>query len=77
MGTDSALITSQVVENAYVVLSIELVALCQAVDFLKVENQLSTKSKALYKKVRENFPVIKKDEEIWENLENLLASLKN
>ena len=76
MGTDSALIASQVVENTYIVLSIELVALCQAVDFLKVENQLSTKSKALYKKVRENFPVVKEDKEIWENLEKLLASLK-
>ncbi len=36
MGTDSALIASRVVENAFVVLSVEMMALAQAVDFLKI-----------------------------------------
>ena len=61
MGTNSALICAQVVENASQVLAIHLMALAQAVDCLKVEDKLSPASRRLYEKVRELVPVFVED----------------
>ncbi|MGM9767966.1 MAG: histidine ammonia-lyase [Candidatus Cryptobacteroides sp.] len=61
MGTNSALICAQVVENASQVLAIHLMALAQAVDCLKVEDKLSPASRRLYDKVRELVPVFVED----------------
>ncbi len=77
MGTDAALITSKVVENAFIVLSIECVALAQAVDYLKIQNHLSAKTKKLYTEVRKVLPVILEDREINEELSKVTTTLKN
>jgi histidine ammonia-lyase len=61
MGTDAALIASKVIENGFIVLAIELIALAQAVDFAKAEASLSAASRMLYRKVREAVPVVFKD----------------
>lgn len=61
MGTNSALICAQVLENASQVLAIHLMALAQAVDCLKVEDKLSPASRRLYEKVRELVPVFVED----------------
>ena len=41
MGTDAALLTAKVIDNAFVVLAVELVTLAQAVDYLAEEEKLS------------------------------------
>lgn len=61
MGTNSALICAQVVENCSQVMAIHLMALAQAVDCLKVADKLSPASEMLYRKVREIVPVFVKD----------------
>ena len=77
MGTDAALLTDKVVQNAYIVLAIELITLTQAVDYLKIQDKLSKKSYQLYKKIRSNFSEIVEDRVITSELENLLEVIKN
>ncbi|MGM9741419.1 MAG: histidine ammonia-lyase [Candidatus Cryptobacteroides sp.] len=61
MGTNSALICAQVVENCSQVMAIHLMALAQAVDCLNVKEKLSPASKILYTKVRELVPAFIED----------------
>ena len=61
MGTNSALICAQVVENCSQVMAIHLMALAQAVDCLKLEDKLSPASAMLYRKVRELVPAFVDD----------------
>ncbi|MBL8030395.1 MAG: aromatic amino acid lyase [Candidatus Doudnabacteria bacterium] len=77
MGTDAALFTHKIIENAFIVLSIEAVALAQAVDILKIKNSLSNETKQLYNAVRKILPVIDSDNEITSELSQIVQELKN
>jgi histidine ammonia-lyase len=61
MGSNAALIARKVVENTYDVMAIEMMALVQAVDYLKVAGKLSARTQKVYNVVREVFPVFVKD----------------
>ena len=55
MGTNSALLCSQVIDNAYQVMSIHMVALAQATDCLKVVDKLSPATRHEYDAIRQIF----------------------
>lgn len=76
MGTEAALLTNKVVENALVVLTVELVTLTQAIDYLKVQKKLSRSSNALYKKVRQHLAKIVDDRVITSDLQKLSEAVK-
>jgi histidine ammonia-lyase len=61
MGTNAALMTCQVIGNSYEVMAIHLLTLIQAVDYLKIENSLSSFTKDLYQKLRAIVPVFEQD----------------
>jgi histidine ammonia-lyase len=61
MGTNSANIARTVIENAYEVVAIELMALIQAVDYLKCRDKMSPATAAVYDELREVVPVFKDD----------------
>lgn len=61
MGTNSALLTQRVIENAFQVIAIEYITILQAVDYLKFESKLSSKSRKLYKSLRTLVPKFTKD----------------
>lgn len=77
MGTDAALLAAAVNDQAYIVLAIEILALCQAVDYLKEFSKLSRSSKELYEKVRTIIPSLKKDEVLADMLPKLLDVIKH
>lgn len=54
MGTNSANMAKKVVENAYQVMSVHVMALCQAIDLLPEEEKeaLSSKSKKIFAQIR-------------------------
>lgn len=56
MGTNAAMLTRQVVENGYQVLSIEMLALAQAADCLECAGELSDTSRQLYDDIRRLVP---------------------
>jgi len=62
MGSNAALITKKVIESAYQVMAIEMMAVLQAIDYLKVENKLASQSNKIYKGLRKRFPKFDKDQ---------------
>ncbi len=61
MGTNAALITGKVIENAYEVLSIELITIVQAIDSLNFKDEISTVTRKLYEDIRQIVPTFKED----------------
>lgn len=71
MGTDVALIAAKTLENALIVLTIELVTLSQAAATIHVEQRLSTASQMLVRWIRPRFPLVEDDRILSPELESL------
>ena len=61
MGTNAALITKNVIENAYEVMAIELITIIQAIEYLKVQTKVSSKTKKMYDEIRNLVPIFTED----------------
>ena len=73
MGTDSTLMTMKVIEQVHIVLAIELVALAQATDIMRVHNQLSPAAVQLYQSVREAMAPVSEDRVLVDDLPRVVA----
>lgn len=71
MGTNAALIAARVVDNAFQVVAVELIALLQAVDYLKIEDKLSSKTKKIYRDLRSLVPVFIADTPKFEEIDRV------
>lgn len=76
MGTDASLFASKVLENAYIVITIELVALTQAVDCHKEKEKISKESRRLYDLVRSDFKEINDDRPLTGDLSKLISKIR-
>jgi histidine ammonia-lyase len=65
MGTNSAVITSKVIENSFEVLAIELITIVQAIDYLDQKNKISSVTKKWYDDVRNIIPTFKEDQVMY------------
>ncbi|MFD2726889.1 HAL/PAL/TAL family ammonia-lyase [Hyunsoonleella rubra] len=61
MGTNASLITKKVIENGFEVMAIELITVTQAIEYLKVKDKVSSKTKKLYDEIRELVPIFTDD----------------
>lgn len=61
MGTNAALISKKVIENSFEVVAIELVTIVQAIEYLKVQDLVSSETKKMYDEIRNLVPVFKED----------------
>ncbi|MFD2542731.1 histidine ammonia-lyase [Lacinutrix gracilariae] len=61
MGTNAALITKKVIENAFEVLAIELITVVQAIECLKAQDKVSSKTKKMYDEIRKIVPIFTED----------------
>ncbi len=68
MGTNAAVITRRVIENAYEVMAIHAIAVMQAADALKCSSKLSPFSLGIYKRIRKIAPVITNDLPAYETI---------
>ncbi|MAZ27166.1 MAG: histidine ammonia-lyase [Cytophagaceae bacterium] len=68
MGTNAALMTKKVIDNAFEIMSIEMVTIVQAIDFLAVRDKVSSRSRKIHDDIREIFPTFKEDEPMHEKL---------
>lgn len=66
MGANSAQIAATVIENAYEVVSIELIAIIQAISHMKIAEKLSSKSKELYDDLCGIIPDIIEDKPLYQ-----------
>ncbi len=61
MGTNAALITKKVIENAYEVVAIELITIVQAIEYLKLQDKVSSKTKKMFDEIRSIVPAFTED----------------
>jgi histidine ammonia-lyase len=76
MGTDAALFSAKVSENAFIVLAIEAMVLAQAVDFTKISRKLSRTTSDLYKHVRKHAKPVVDDRYLAEEMDKLMSELR-
>jgi histidine ammonia-lyase len=76
MGTNSALITSTVIDNTFQVLAVQFLAIIQAVDYLNIKDKLSTKTKNIYNELRLIVPSFTKDDIRHNDLQKIYNYLK-
>lgn len=77
MGTNSAVICSKVIANAFEVLAIELITIVQAIEFLECQSEISSNTKKLYDEVRAIVPAFKEDLVMYPFVEKVKEYLKN
>ncbi|MGM9748769.1 MAG: histidine ammonia-lyase [Candidatus Cryptobacteroides sp.] len=68
MGTNTALLTKRVIDNAFQVFSIHFIALAQAVDCLEIKDSLSPRTRKMYDAVRELVGTIVDDTPFYEDI---------
>ena len=71
MGANAALICKKVIMNSYEVLAIEWMTILQAIDYLKMEDKLASKSKDAYEKLRKIFPCFIEDSIKYKDIKNV------
>ena len=65
MGTNSALLTAKVIENAFEVLAVELMAIIRGIDILGYEESISPATAKLYNEVKQIFPSFADDQPLY------------
>jgi histidine ammonia-lyase len=61
MGTNAALITKKVIENAFEVVAIELITIVQAIEYVGCQDEISSKTLTMYKDIRRIVPKFSED----------------
>ena len=54
-------LTKKVIENAFEVMAIELITVVQAIEYLKAQDKVSSKTRKLYNEIRELVPIFTED----------------
>ncbi len=71
MGANSALLAAKVINNSFEVISIHIIAILQAVDYLKAADKLSPKTKTVFEKLREVVPMFIEDDIRYPDIQNM------
>ena len=71
MGTNSALLCNQVIDNAFQIMSIHMAALAQATDCLKVADKLSPATRREYDAIRQIIGPRVEDAPFYDELKNV------
>jgi histidine ammonia-lyase len=71
MGCNAAIMTSKVIDNSFTVLTIQLMSLLQAIDYLKCQEKLASHTLAVYNAVREIFPSFVEDTHKYKDIERI------
>jgi histidine ammonia-lyase len=76
MGCNAALMTHKVINNSFEVLTVQLMTLLQAVDYLSCQERLSTQSKTVYDQARAIFPKFVEDQPRYPDLKKVREYLE-
>lgn len=77
MGCNAAMMTKRVIDNSFEVLSIQMMSVLQAIDYLNCESKLSLQTGELYREVRKIFPVFVEDLPKYKDLERVKNYFKH
>ena len=76
MGCNAALMTKRVIDNSFTVLSIQLMTIVQAIDYLSCREKLSPVTLSVYVEIRNIFPMFKEDLPKYKELQNIKIFLE-
>ena len=78
MGTNSAVISKNVIDNGFQVMAIHMMAVCQAIDLLPLEEKerLSSKTIKIYDLIRSVAPAVTEDVPQSENIKKVTDTLR-
>ena len=71
MGTNAAVITGKVIENAFEVLTIEMITIVQAIDALGFKDKVSSATRKMYDEVRIIIPEFKEDQVMYPYIQKI------
>jgi len=77
MGTNAANITKTVIDNAFEVISVELITIVQALRYLNFDEKLSNKTRQVLAKMNKIIPEIKEDSPLYKTNAEVKEYLKN
>lgn len=77
MGTNAAVMTSKVIENAFEVLAIELISIVQAIDALGQKDKISSVSRKMYDDIRSIIPTFSEDQAMYPYVQQVKNHLIN
>src|ERR1700743_732563 len=77
MGRNAALLAKKVIDNAFEVLSIQTMAIAQAVDYLECQSRLAPLTLSVYERIRKIFPSFVEDQPKYKELEKLRHMLEH
>ncbi len=77
MGTNAALIAGKVIENAFEVLSIEMITIVQAIDSLSFKDEISTVTRKMYDDIRAIVPTFQEDQVMYPYIQKVKDHLIN
>ena len=76
MGCNAAMMTQRVIDNSFTVLSIQLMTVLQAIDYLGCGEKLSPLTRSVYTAVRSIFPVFTDDHPKYKDLQKIRVFLE-
>jgi histidine ammonia-lyase len=71
MGCNAALMTKRVIDNSFEVLSIQMMTVLQAIDYLECKSRLSSKTLKVYTQIRKLFPAFIEDKPKYKDLDTI------
>ena len=71
MGCNAALMTKKVIDNSFEVLSIQMMTILQAIDYLECVPKLSSETLNVYTEIRKIFPKFIEDTPKYKDLEKI------
>jgi histidine ammonia-lyase len=77
MGCNAAQMTRKVIDNSFEVLSIQLMTVLQAIDYLECAAKLSPQTRAVYDEMRAIFPKFIEDSPKYRDIERIKLHLEN
>ncbi len=76
MGCNAALMTQKVIDNSFVVLAIQAVTICQAIDHAGCAARLADDTRSFYREIRRLFPKFVEDAPKYKELEKVKGMLE-
>lgn len=77
MGSNSALLARKVIENAFEVISIHLMTIVTAIEYLHIQDKLAPATKKFYLSIREFLPPVVEDRPLSDIIDKATRKLKD
>ncbi len=77
MGCNASLMTKKVIDNSFEVLSIQMMTVLQAIDYLECIDKLSSETFKVYTQIRKMFPKFKEDTPKYKYIEIIKKHFEN